>query len=236
MDKNGQPTNDQNNPISQPDMAAPPIKNAEPINTNGDASPSPNSQIIASGPVVGDTPVVPDRPEKARNVGRALFVFGFFILIIGGIIGVFYFAKIGIFGEKRISTGNHSFAINENNWQVDEVDESDYSITLTSVSDNAMMSITDNPTLSNYQYDDQSAQQALDILGKTTGTKKSFGDVNCMVYDTATSFQGVNISMKSAVCNVSNEFNAVVSTASQDSSILEKYLNEGIEILKTGQK
>lgn len=57
-----------------------------------------------------------------------------------------------------------------------------------------------------------------------------------MVYDTSTSYQGVSFYLKSAFCDISNNYNAIVAAASQNSNVLEKYLNEGIEILKTGQK
>lgn len=240
MDKDNQLRNDQNNFSSQSNVPATPnpqLVQAEQNQTSENASPTFTPQIIASGPAADISSSTVDKTEKALNVRRILFVIGCFILIIGGIIGVMYFTKAGIFGEKRISAGNHSFLINEHDWLINEVDESDYSITLDSNDENNItLSITDNPALSNYRYDDQSAGQAIGLIGKTTATKKTSEDVNCMVYDTSTSHQGVSFYLKSAFCDISNNYNAIVAVASQNSNVLEKYLNEGIEILKTGQK
>ena len=99
-----------------------------------------------------------------------------------------------------------------------------------------MLSISDNPALSNYQYNDESAGQSLGIFGDVTTAEKNSGNVNCMVYDTTTDYQGVNISMKIALCSVSGNYNALLGVASQNSDLLNEYLDKGIEILKTGQK
>lgn len=211
--------------------------NADIPNVNNGGQIASNQQIISSGPIIENQSTYSDKPEKTQNTKRVLVALGAFVILIGGIIGVMYFTKAGIFGEKRISAGNHSFLINEHDWLINEVDESDYSITLDSNDENNItLSITDNPALSNYKYDDQSAGQAIGLIGKTTATKKTSEDVNCMVYDTSTSYQGVSFYLKSAFCDISNNYNAIVAAASQNSNVLEKYLNEGIEILKTGQK
>ena len=240
MDNNGKPQNSQNNIRPQPNEFS--LQNTSFTDDKfvNDTTSSPQNQsshrIIASGDSTGITISTAEKSEKMHNIGRVLFVFCFFALVIGSIMAVLYFTKSGIFGEKRISTGNHSFIINENNWQIDEINESDYSITLTNNNDNVMLSITDNPLLSDYQYDEKSVAQALGAIGSTTSTKKTSGNIDCIVYDTDTSYQGVSIQLKSAVCNIANDYNAAVSVASQNNSILEKYLNEGIEILQTGQK
>ena len=211
--------------------------NADIPNVNNGGQFASNQQVISSGPIIENQSTYSDKPEKTQNTKRVLVALGAFVILIGGIIGVMYFTKAGIFGEKRISAGNHSFLINEHDWLINEVDESDYSITLDSNDENNItLSITDNPALSNYKYDDQSAGQAIGLIGKTTATKRTSEDVNCMVYDTSTSYQGVSFYLKSAFCDISNNYNAIVAAASQNSNVLEKYLNEGIEILKTGQK
>lgn len=246
MDKENNSSNDQNNTSSQPETPA--TSSSQPVQTeqteqneqndmNQNTSHAPETQPPSPEPAADISSISVDKSEKALSIGRILFVIAFFAVIVGVIMGVMYFTKTGIFGEKRISAGNHSFVINENEWQISDVDETKNSITLNGNENNgAMMSISDNPVLTNYQYNDESAMQSLGIFGDVTSSEKNSGNVKCMVYDTTTDYQGVNISMKIALCNVSNDYNALLGVASQNSSMLDKYLDKGIEILKTGQK
>lgn len=241
MDDDNKLQNNQNS--VKPQLAVPSLQNTSFTDTElgNNTPPLPqgqgSSQILASSNLTEATMPIAEESEKKHNISRVLFVLCLFILVIGGIIAALYFTKSGIFGEKRISTGNHNFVINENDWQVKEVDESNYSITLENNNDNIMLSITDNPLLSDYQYNDKTVMQALGRIGhSTSGTERTFGDTDCMVYDTNTSYQSVSIQLKFAVCNVANNYNVVVGVASQNNSTLEKYLNEGIKIIQTGQK
>lgn len=244
MDNNNRSQNNQynqNNPQPYPNTPPPQGTPPSPTEFHDNIPPMPQGQsmspAIASNESANATMSIDQKSEKSHNIGRALFVICFFALIIGGIIAALYFTKSGIFGEERISTGNHSYIVDKNDWQIDEVDESDYSITLSSNSGDIMLSINDNPQLSDYQYDSPSVAQTLGAIGSAgSGTKKTSGNISCMVYDSTSSYQGVNIKLKYAFCNVANDYNALIGIASQSNSSLEKYLDEGIKILQTGQK
>ena len=239
MDKEYDPTVNIDSQPSRPSENIPPANPAPEVqrpNMPYDSIPAASPQVTSSGPVTDSLNLATDKSEKMHNFIRVSFACGFFILVIASIIGIMYYAKLGIFGEKRVSAGNHSYAINENSWEIGEIDESDYSISLNSIKDKVYLIISDNPMLSTVPYDDQSAGQALGTLGQTSGIEKSFGDIGCIVYTSTVSRQGATVEMKTAFCNVADDYNALVSVASQNSTILDKYIEDGVNILKTGQK
>lgn len=242
MDENNQPIDNQNSYSPDPDTNTPhetmffDATASNMTDENTGISVDPNFQRPAPSISSNAPSSYNDKSDLSQNSMRIGLAVLSLLFIVGAGVATMYFTKTGFFRDDSISTGNHSFSINRNEWSRSDVDETEYSITLYDEDANVTIGISDNPLFSSYSYDAQYFKNEIRQLdSKITTSKKDTGNIKCVVYGGTMSMQDVNIPFEAAICDTSKNYNVMVSVFSINKNLLDQYLDKGINIIKTGK-